>query len=377
MSNFRAVGSRRWDTGETTEIVVSNGVIQLGVSDRDAVDVSGLIAAPGLIDLQLNGGFGHDFTDDPSKIWVVASRLPEHGVTAFLPTIISSEPGAVMSARQVILAGPPEGWEGATPIGLHCEGPMIAPSQRGTHSTKFLINPSLDVVESWGGTEGVGMVTLAPELPHAEEVVRHLLDAGVIVAAGHSDADFTEAMVSFGWGISHGTHLFNAMSGFDHRRPGLAGALLATPSATAGIIVDGHHLHPGTVKVIREAKRSSGIALVTDAMAGMGMGDGTYRLGDIDVIVEGSRASNAEGHLAGSVLTMDEAVRNFHAFTDCSWAEAIEAASVTPASILNDPSRGRLTAGSRGDITFFDETLHVQMTVVGGRVVFDSDGRIN
>lgn len=371
MSSSRFHGAVSWDTGEVTTLDCLDGRLAESREHADARDCTGLTASPGLIDLQLNGGFGYDFTTDPGSIWEVGSRLPEYGVTAFLPTIISSDPENVVAARDILHDGPPDSWRGAVPVGLHCEGPMITGERRGTHPKKFLVPPSLSFLDRWGGLCHIRMVTLAPELPGAEELVRFLVNRGVVVSAGHTDVDYETALKSFDWGISHGTHLFNAMSGFHHRRPGLVGALLSTPAVTAGLIADGLHVHPAAMRVAYQTKGASGIALVTDAMAGMGEGDGTYSLGARTVQVQDGRALNEDGGLAGSVLTMDAAVRTFFSSTGCSKAEALTSASVTPANVLADATRGRLTPGARGDIAFFDDSLQVQLTVVAGQVVYD------
>ncbi|HJU50751.1 MAG TPA: N-acetylglucosamine 6-phosphate deacetylase, partial [Acidimicrobiia bacterium] len=164
----------------------------------------------GLVDIQINGGFGHDFTEDADSIWSVGAKLSDFGVEAFLPTIISSPPGTVEKALEVLASGPPPGYRGARPLGLHIEGPMLAPSRRGTHPEQFLRLPSLEVVEGWTAAAGVLMVTLAPELPGARSVVEALLTEGVVVALGHSAATYEEATAAFSWGITHVTHLFNA-----------------------------------------------------------------------------------------------------------------------------------------------------------------------
>jgi N-acetylglucosamine-6-phosphate deacetylase len=377
--SLRLAGGRAWDTGQPVDVTVAGGLIARIAEPGDpepvgpgpVLDCSGLLVAPGLIDLQVNGAYGHDITGDPEAIWEVASRLPAWGVTAFLPTVISSGPEVVASAREVLRRGPPAGWEGAVPLGLHCEGPMISPRRRGTHPRSLLAGASLELVERWGGLDRVKMVTLAPELPGAARVTRHLVAAGVVVAAGHSDADFATATASFGWGISCGTHLFNAMSGLDHRQPGLAAALLATPGVVAGLIADGVHVHPGMVAAAWRAKGPSGLAVVSDAMAAAGLGDGAFTLGVVPVSVDGYRAVNGEGHLAGSVVPLDQAVRNLRRFAGCPVAAAIGAASATPARVLGDASRGGLAPGMRADLTLLDEALVVRATLVGGRVAFD------
>ena len=288
----------------------------------------------GLVDLQINGGFGHDFTEDPESIWLVGEWLSRFGIDVFLPTIISSPPGTVEKALAVLAAGPPEQYQGARPFGLHLEGPMLAPSRRGTHPTEFLRMPSLEVIAGWTAAAGVSMVTMAPELPGARAVVEALLSEGVVVALGHSAATYEEATAAFSWGITHVTHLFNAMAPFDHREPGPIGALLGQERVTAGLIVDGIHVHPATVAAAWKWLRPNRLVLVSDAMAAAGLGDGSFSIGTVPVTVEGGRVVNANGRLAGSSLTLDQAVRNLVAFTGCDEAEAIAAASTNPLSVL-------------------------------------------
>ena len=288
----------------------------------------------GLLDLQINGAFGYDFTSDPASIWRVGEGLTDLGVHAFLPTIISSPPGTVEKALGVLAAGPPNAYNGARPLGLHVEGPMLAASRRGTHPVEFLRLPSLDLIDGWTRAAGVLMVTMAPELPGARAVIEALLSEGVVVALGHSAATYEEAMAAFSWGVTHVTHLFNAMPPLDHRQPGPIGALLAQERVTAGLIVDGIHVHPGMVAAAWKWLGQERLVLVSDAMAAAGLGDGEFSIGSIPVVVEGGRVINADGKLAGSTLLLDRAVRNLVAFTGCSEAEAIAAASKNPLGVL-------------------------------------------
>lgn len=288
----------------------------------------------GFVDIQINGAFGHDFTEDPDSIWLVGDRLTESGVEAFLPTIISSPPGTVEKALAVLAQGPPANYQGARPLGLHVEGPMLAPSRRGTHPKQFLQLPSLAVIEGWTAAAGVLMVTLAPELPGARAVVETLLSEGVVVALGHSAATYEEATAALSWGVTHVTHLFNAMPPFDHREPGPIGALLGQEQVTAGLIVDGIHVHPAMVATAWRLLGPERVVLVSDAMAAAGLGDGSFSIGTVPVTVEGGRVVNADGRLAGSSLFLDQAVRNLVTFTGCSEAEAIAAATTNPLTVL-------------------------------------------
>ncbi len=198
----------------------------------------------GFVDLQLNGGWGHDFTLDPASIWEVGARLPAHGVTAFLPTVITAAPIAAIRALETLAAGPPPGWQGARPLGIHLEGPMIAADRRGTHPVDALVAVSPDLVAQWLEVGPPTMVTLAPELPGALDAIEALAAAGVVVAIGHSDADLATAQAAFAAGATHVTHLFNAMSGLHHRTPGVAAAALLDDHVTMGLVADGIHVHP-------------------------------------------------------------------------------------------------------------------------------------
>jgi len=342
-------------------------------ADDEVIDVTGLTVSPGLIDLQINGAYGSDFTSDPESIWRIGARLPEQGVTAFLPTIITSPPATVDAARAA-LARRPAGYRGAEPLGLHLEGPMLSIKRPGVHNPELMRSPSLDLIQGWTPESGVAMVTLAPELSGAEAVIKSLAGSGVIVSAGHTAATLEEAAAGFGWGIGAVTHLFNAMEPFDHRAPGLIGALIEHPRAIAGIIADGIHTHPAAVIAAWKWLGPSRLALVTDAMAATGLGDGDYELGSIKVNVKEGKASDANGRLAGSTLTLGQAIRNLVEYTGCSIVEAVAAASAVPAAALGVRDRGHLAVGGRADLVLFDEAMEVVATMVGGQIVYAREG---
>lgn len=342
-----------------------------GYQDDEAtdvtIDVTGLTVAPGLIDLQINGAYGSDFTSDPETIWKVGARLPEQGVTAFLPTIITSSLDTIAGARAA-LSGRPPGYRGAEPLGFHLEGPMLSPKKPGVHDPALMRLPSLDLIEGWSARSGVAMVTMAPELPGSRPVIEALTKSGVVVSAGHTAATLEEASAGFGWGISAVTHLFNAMEPFDHRAPGLIGAVVRDFQAIAGIIADGVHCDPAAVLAAWRWLGPSRLALVTDAISAVGLGDGDYELGRIQVVVRDGQASTSSGRLAGSTLTMDQAVRNLVNFTGCSEAEALATASAVPAKVLGLRDRGSLAVGARADLVVLDESMEVVATMVGGDV---------
>lgn len=295
-----------------------------------------LVDAPlgGLIDLQVNGAGGHDLTSAPESLWAVGAALRGSGVDAYLPTLVSPSWAIVERARAAWAAGAPPGYAGATPLGWHVEGPFIAPSRAGAHDPATLREPDARVVADWAPGSGIRMVTLAPELPGALEVVAALVGHGVVVSAGHSAASYEQAVAGFDAGIRSVTHLFNAMAPLDHREPGLAGAALADERVTIGLIPDGFHVHPAMVGIVRRAVGADRLAIVTDAIAALGMAPGEYRLANRDVTVDGSSARLPGGGLAGSVIGLDAAVRNLAAFAGVPLADAALAATVVPARLL-------------------------------------------
>ncbi len=338
----------------------------------DTLDAEGLLLAPGLIDLQLNGAFGHDFTADPGAIWAVAERLPQYGVTAFLPTIITAPAAQVAAAQQVLALGPPSGWQGAQPLGLHLEGPFLNRQRKGAHNPAHLRPPTAEAVAGWSPGTGVRLVTLAPELPGALEVSRLLAERGVVVSAGHSGASYAESRAGFAAGVRYGTHLFNAMPPLNHREPGLIGALLHSATAVSGIIPDGIHVHPMMVALAWEGLGPGQLNLVTDAMAALGMPAGQYQLGDYAVTVDATSARLADGTLAGSVLALDAALRNLMAFTGCTLQAALLTVTSTPATLLGlDYERGVLAPGTLADLVLLTPTGEVATTIVHGQIVFD------
>lgn len=334
-------------------------------------DATGLLACPGFIDLQFNGGFGHDFTDDPSAIWQVAAALPRYGVTAFLPTIITSPLEKTAAGQEVVTGGRPRDFAGATPLGLHLEGPFLNPQKKGAHNPAYLRPPDAGAVATWSPATGVRLVTLAPELPGALALVSALSERGVLVSAGHSAATYEQAKAGIEAGIRYGTHLFNAMPTLLHREPGLPGALLTDPRPVVGVIADGVHTHPAIVSLAWQALGTRRLNLVTDAMAALGMPAGIHRLGDFDVTVDATSARLKDGTLAGSILSLDQAVRNLVAMTGCSLEDALATVTTTPARAIGmADERGRLARGAVADLVLLGPDLHIHTTIVGGQVAF-------
>lgn len=368
-------------TIELLDVTVADGtIIDVGVDGGGqldgVVDVSGMYVAPGFIDLQLNGGWGHDFTSDPTSIDAVARRLPATGVTSFLPTIVTS-PEAVRRGALDAMAqagrGNGRGMAGgsAIAIGLHFEGPAISPARAGAHDPRWIGQPAPDETAAWSRERGVVMVTLAPERDSACDLIAQLVAAGVVVAAGHSECSPAEFAVARAAGVGMVTHLFNAMAPFSHRDPGLVGSVLAG-DVFAGLICDGIHVDPLAVGVAWRALGAGRLVLVTDAMAALGLDTTETRLGDVAVLIDETGVRTADGVLAGSNLALDRAVRNLVAYTGCSPADAIMTVTRNPARVLGIEDRGLIAAGGRADLVVLDESLHVVQTYVGGELAWKS-----
>jgi N-acetylglucosamine-6-phosphate deacetylase len=362
----RVLGDGGW---VERDLVSRLGVVvdQPADDGADELDASGLLVAPGYVDLQCNGGLGIDLAATPERLWELAAELPRFGVTAWLPTIVTSPEGTVERALAALSAGAPEGWHGAVPVGLHLEGPFLSEAKKGAHREEHLRPSTLEAVDGWSREAGVALVTMAPDLAGAHEVIAALVDRGVVVSAGHTPATAAEATEAVDVGVRWVTHLFNAMAPLHHREPGLAGVALSDPRLHVGLIPDGIHVHPAAVALAQRALGDR-LTIVTDAVAALGQPPGQH--GPVTVGADGVRL--ADGTLAGSNLAMDEGVRNLVAFAGCPPEVAVAAASTNPARLLHDGLRGTLAPGARADAVLLDAHLHVVATVVGGLVVHDA-----
>lgn len=332
----------------------------------EEIDVEGKIVAPGFIDLQINGAYGRDFSTDHDALEIICPALPRHGVTSFLPTIISSEPEEYHRLLPRLVEQIKDPPAGATPLGLHLEGPFLHPDCAGAHPREKLSNIHTPAA-CYGSLDSVKMVTLAPECKQGLGLIHLLKEKGIVATAGHTHATYSEAQQAIQEGISCVTHLFNGMSPFHHREPGWIGATLTHPGLAYSLILDGIHVHPAAVQMAWKAN-PEGLILISDAMAALGLGEGSYRLGGSVVTVKGNRATLSDAHtLAGSLLGLDQAVRNLRTWTGCSIAAALEAASLKPAILLGMKHKGRLEVGADADLVVLDRDLHVLATFIFGR----------
>lgn len=337
-------------------------------------------AAPGFVDLQVNGFAGVDFLQADSAGYAIAGEaLARTGVTAYLPTFVTGDPAVTLAALSTLAEVRAAGVAGPRLLGAHLEGPFLSRARAGTHPASWLQEPSVAAIDRYLTAGPVGMVTLAPELKGGLDVIGHLVRAGVVVACGHTDADAATSQAAFDAGARAVTHCFNAMRPFSHRDPGIAGVALSRPGVTVPLIVDGVHLAREAVLLAWSAAHDR-IALVTDAVAAAGMPDGRYRLGEVDVTKHGLQVRRADGVLAGSALTMDAAVRNAVEL-GVPLAAALHAASTVPARLVDPagslhsagpagrPVLGELTAGADADVVVLSDDLEVVRVLKAGQEI--------
>lgn len=354
---------------ENSSIVVEDGLIgeiviggRPGIDGMTEIEFQGRRLVPGFIDLQVNGGGGVLFNDSPTvdSLRTIAAAHARFGTTGFLPTLISDDRDVMRAAVDAVRRARRERVPGV--LGLHLEGPFLNPSRHGAHDAekiRKIDDEEIELLTSLG-PDGMTLVTLAPEMT-SSDVIKQLSSAGVIVFAGHSEADYEQCRRAVDAGLSGFTHLFNAMPPMTGRAPGIVGAALDLDDAVVSVIADGRHVHPASLRVALEAKMRGRVILVSDAMPTVGSTQTEFRLGGQRVELNDGVLRNQRGSLAGSHLTMLEAVRNTIALTGIDWTEAVRMASSYPASAMGLADRcGHIARGCRADLLELtgDMTLH-------------------
>lgn len=356
--------------GEKIAEITPRNTLQLRPQDW-VRDLSGKWLSPGFLDNHVHGGGGADVMDATRESWDGLSRyLVSTGVTAYLPTIGAAsqqEIGALID----FFSGYTTPDDGAVPLGVHLEGPYLNPKKKGVQLKKHLRDPEPEEYQAWLESGVVKLITIAPELPGALTLIQEGRRRGVAFAVGHSSASYGEMLEAVEAGVNQASHIFNAMEPLHHRQPGVLGVVLSDPRLYAQVIADGVHVHPAVVKILTLIKGINRTTLVTDAMQAAGLADGGYQLFGQVVQVSNGEVRVSSGELAGSVLSMDQGLRNLMEFSGLSLNEAVVAASTAPAASLNlVPIRGVLQPGARADLAVLTEGLDVDSTYIGGRLVY-------
>jgi len=346
------------------------------------LDLRGRFIVPGFIDIHQQGGNEISFAVAPDKLDTVPSLLESYatwavrnGVAGFLCSMGASSVGELCDLVAAFAAAMDKGVRGAEPLGIHLEGPYLSEVKRGAINPTWLRAPSVEEAEVMlkAGRGWIRQTTLAPEVPGTDKLAAVYRAAGVVVAVGHSDADYAVAHEALQRNVTHITHAFNAQRAFDHRAPGLVGAMLSSDEATVEVIADGVHVHPVALKILVRCVGTDRVVLITDSMAAAGAPDGEYRIGGQLRIVKDGVARLSNGNLAGSVATMNRCVRTMVRDVGVSLADAVKMASLNPARAMGFADRlGALRAGHDASLTVIDDNVNVYLTMVKGQILYSS-----
>ena len=340
----------------------------------EVIDAGNGFVVPGFIDIHVHGGGGSDVMDGGYEaVKQVATTHSRFGTTAFLPTTMTMSKDKIIESLKSIHEAFIKGTGAAEILGVHLEGPYISSEKKGAQKEKDIKKASIGEFLEFNQASGnlIRIVTLAPEKPGAIDLIRWLHKNGIIASVGHSNATYKQVQEGIKAGLTHVTHTFNAMRGFNHREPGVVGAALSSPKLILEMIADGIHLHPVAMKILIKIKEIGKIVLITDAMRAASKPEGTYNLGGQEVTVVRGQARLKDGTLAGSVLTMDKAVCNMVDKVGVSLTEAIQMATASPARCLGvESKKGSLEPGKDADIVILNKKLKVELTMVKGKIVY-------
>lgn len=367
------------DKIEKGSLLIENGIIKeinpSETNDSNSIDCNGLYVSPGFVDVHIHGAGGHDTMDGTFEaINEISKTICKYGTTSFTPTTMTMSANDILKSMTSIKKAKLEGTDGAIVLGAHLEGPFISPSAIGAQNPNFLIAPSFENFKSMTGDaiDSVVSITMAPEVSGAKELASQLTDMGIRCSIGHTKATYEEAIEGIKCGFCHSTHLFNAMTGFTHREPGVVGATFDS-DITTETISDGIHISYPSLRIAYKQKGTDKTLLVTDAMCACGMPDGTYALGGQPVTVKNGAARLENGALAGSVLTLNKAVKNILDNSEYQLYEIIKMASYNGAKFCKvDDKKGQIKENFDADLVIFDENIDVKMTIVGGKIVYNN-----
>ena len=360
-------GSKISAVGQRGKVDLPRGVRELNASGRTVV--------PGFVDVHIHGAGGHDVMEGTREaLEIITATVAAHGTTSLVATTVTASEketrDSVAGIAHFILNTSQYAARelSAEILGIHFEGPFISPARRGVHPAKWIVPPSRELLaQLLGEARGTAQIlTLAPELPGALDLISAARKGGLVVSLGHTDATYEQAQAAIEAGASHAAHVFNAMRPFSHRGTGVIGAVLTSPKVSAELIADGVHVDEAAMRMLVELKTPERVILVSDGISATGMPDGKYQLGMFEVKVSGGVARNAEGKLAGSTLTLDRALRNMVAL-GVPLASALRMVTANPARQIGLGARkGVLAPGADADLVFLDDKLEVSGVMTRG-----------
>ena len=336
------------------------------------IDAKGKYVSPGFIDIHIHGSGGYDTMDGTAEaLRVISTTIAANGVTAYLPTTMTMDKTSIYSALDAIRQAMSKENQGAKILGAHMEGPFINEKYKGAQKADNIIRPNYDIIVDY--LDIIKIITLAPEKDEDHSFIKKVKsNFKITLSIGHSDASYEEALMAIEDGITHATHTFNAMTPLNHRKPGIVGGIF-TSDITCELIADTIHIHPAIFNILINVKKKDKIVLITDSMRAGCMKCGIYDLGGQKVVVENGSARLQDGTLAGSVLTLNRAVKNILHHSDLEIYEAVAMASNVPAKVIHmDNQKGSLEVGLDADIVIFDEDIDVFLTIVEGKIVFQT-----
>ncbi len=344
-------------------------------ADTEIIDAKGGYVAPGLIDLHIHGYLGKDVCDgEEESIRTISKGILANGVTGYLPTTMTEDMSVIRKALEVCrsLKEESKNWNGSAILGCHAEGPFISESKKGAQDAKYILKPDAAFVKEYADI--IKTITLAPEEDTQDfSAIREICrDTDVIVSMGHTSADYETAMAGVNAGVKHATHLFNAMTPLTPRGPGVVGAALASDNVSAEVIADTFHINPGLYSIVAKVKGDK-MVLITDCTRAGGMPDGEYDLGGQPIFLKGIECRLADGTIAGSVLKLNNAVKNVLDHTSLPVNEVFKMASLNPATSIHCADRiGSLETGKDADIIIADENINIVRTIKKGRTIYEA-----
>ncbi|EHI97780.1 N-acetylglucosamine-6-phosphate deacetylase [Clostridium sp. DL-VIII] len=364
------------DRIEEGSILVENGKIKAinpnDYGDENIIDAKGLYVSPGFIDVHIHGAGGYDTMDGTSEaINTIANTIIKHGTTSFTPTTMTVSIDEIRKSLKVIKDLKTTGNDGAHILGVHLEGPFVSPKAIGAQNPNHLLSPSIsayqDIIKDY--EDIIVSITLAPEVDGAKELIKYIADSGVICSLGHTNATYEEMLEAIKCGASHSTHLYNAMTPLNHRNPGAVGAVFDS-NITTETISDGIHISYPALRIAYNQKGTDNVLLISDAMMACCMPNGEYSLGGQKVIVINDEARLENGALAGSVLTLDKAIRNVYKNSDIPLYEIVKMASFNGAKHCKvDDHKGQIKEGYDADLVLFDDDINIKKVFVSGKEI--------